>query len=293
MKQIKFVTTFSKNGYYVYGESWIKSFLEFTKNYQHISAVVYVDGMDPTTLDYDHSRVDTVDFDTAILDHKPWVEWFRKKSTHEQWNKDLAVKFSFKSFVMIDQLKKNNNCYVVWLDADCIFKSYDFNTFITDALRGNFIACQKESGSEHVESGIVVFDAEHADKQRFLDRFESFYMNPKEFNSFGQFFDGYAINRALVNTGLPYNDLNQGHGLGGIQSDPDCTFMNPLLKQRFCHNIGLTGKRNYQRWQDFVQNDPMFQLIHGANDPPPKTVEQITQENLAKANEKISRLKTR
>ena len=293
MKQIKFVTTFSKNGYHVYGESWIESFLEFTKNYQHITAMVYVDGMDLSTVEYDRNRVNTVDFDTAIPDHKPWVEWFRKKSTHDQWNKGLGVKFSFKSFVIIDQLKNNNDCYVVWLDADCIFKSYEFDTFATDALQNNFMACQKESGSEHVESGIVIFDAGHPDKQRFLDRFESFYMKPEEFNSFGQFFDGYAIHRAMVNAGVSCNDLNQGHGLGGIQSDPDCTFMNPLLKQRFYHNIGITGKRKYQRWQDFVQNDPMFQLIHGANDPPPKTVEQIVQENLAKANEKIKKLSRR
>ena len=293
MKQIKFVTTFSKNGYHVYGQSWIESFLEFTKNHQHITAVVYADGMDLSTLDYDNGRVNTVDFDTAITGHKPWVKLFREKSTHDQWHKDLAVKFSFKSFVMIDQLKNNNNCYVIWLDADCIFKSYDFDTFVTDALQGNFIACQKESGSEHVESGIVVFDAEHPDKQQFLDRFESFYLKPNEFNSFGQLFDGYAIYRAVANTGVACNDLNKNHGLGGIQSDPDCTFMNPLLKQRFYHNIGITGKRNYQRWQDFAKIDPLFQLIHGVNDPPPKTVEQITQENLARANKKINRLRRR
>jgi len=291
MKQIKFVTTFSKNGYYVYGQYWIESFLEFTKNYKHITAVVYVDGMNPNTLDYDSNRVSVVDFNTALPDHSTWVKLFRKKSTHDQWNKDLAVKFSFKSFVMIDQLKNNNDCYVVWLDADCIFKSYEFDTFATDALQNNFIACQKESGSEHVESGIVMFDAEHTDKQRFLNRFESFYMNPVEFNSFGQFFDGYAINRALANTGVSCNDLNENYGLGGIQSDPECTFMNPLLKERFYHNIGITGKRNYQKWQDFAKIDPLFQLIHGVNDPVPKTVEQITQENLARVNEKISRLK--
>ena len=291
MKSIKFITTFSENGYHVYGQSWIESFLEFTKAYDHITAKVYVDGMDITTLNYDQHKVDIVDYDTAIPHHKSWINLFREKAIHNNWNKDLGVKFSFKSFVMINELKNNNDCYIIWLDADCIFKSYDFYTFIDDALKNNFIACQKESNSEHVESGIVIFDSEHADKQKFVDRFETFYTTPEEFNSFGQFFDGYAIRRALDNTKVSYNDLNHGYGIGGIQSDPDCTFMNPLLKERFYHNIGITGKRKYQRWQDFAGIDPLFQLIHGVNDPPLKTVEEITQENLARANEKIKRLK--
>ena len=265
MKKIKFVTTFSENGYHVYGQSWIESFLEFTKNYSNILAKVYINNMDITKLNYD-SKVEIVDFDVAIPEHTNWLMFFQSNAHHGDWDKNLAIKFSFKSFVMMNELKLNNDSYVVWLDADSIFKSYDFDNFIEETLQGNAIACQKEAGSEHVESGIVIFDSAHPDTQVFLKRFESFYTDANEFNSFGQFFDGYAINRALANTQVPYTDLNLGYGIGGIQSDPNSTFMNPALKKRFHHNIGISGKRNYQNWKDYAKKDKFFQLIHGVND---------------------------
>lgn len=286
MKKIKFVTTFSENGYHVYGQSWIESFLEFTKAYDHITARVYVNGMDLSTLPQS-DKIQIVDYDGAIPKHGPWVTAFLESSCHDQWNRDLSIKFSFKSFVMLDMLKNNNKDIVIWLDADSIFTSYDFETFPFDILHGKFLAIQREHGSEHCESGIVIFDTEHTDKNNFLKYFEKQYADSSQYNSYGQFFDGYALYRSIVFSNIDFVDLNDGYGLGGIQSDPDCTFLNPALKSRFYHNIGITGKRNYKRWQDFAKIDPFFQLIHGVNDPVPKTVEEITQENLAKVNAKI------
>lgn len=283
MKKIKFVTTFSENGYRVYGQSWIESFLEFTKDYSNIVAKVYVNDMDITKIKY-NSKVEVVDFNIVIPEHSSWLTFFQDNSHHGEWNKNLAIKFSFKSFVMMNELKLNDGSYVVWLDADSIFKSYDFDNFIEETLQGKAIACQKEHGSEHVESGIVIFDPSHLDTQTFLKRFEQFYKDANEFNSFGQFFDGYAINRALANTNISYTDLNQGYGIGGIQSDPNCTFMNPVLKNRFQHNIGITGKRNYQNWKDYAKKDKFFQLIHGAN-------ELTLSEKIESINNKIKHLR--
>lgn len=286
MKQIKFITTFSNNGYYVYGQSWIESFLEFTKSYDHITAKVYVDNMDISILN-SNDKIQFVKYDQTIPEHKSWVESFRTTSNHDDWNKNLSIKFSFKSFVMIDMLKNNNEDIIIWLDADSIFTSCDFDMFPFDILDNKFLAIQREDGSEHCESGIVIFDASHKDKNKFVEFFESQYTNSAHYNSYGQFFDGYALFRTIANTGIAFVDLNEGYGIGGIQSDPNCTFLNPALRKRFYHNIGITGKRQYKRWQDFVNIDPLFQLIHGAND---KTPEERAQENLARANEKIKKL---
>lgn len=290
MKKIKFITTFSKNGYYVYGQKWLDSFVEFTKSYPHITSKVYIDGFDNESLkslNYG-PRVDIVDFNTSITNYASWADLFRNKSNHSDHNKNLAIKFSFKSFTIINELKNNNDCYVIWLDADSIFTSYKFDDFPNKLLNGNSIACQKESGSEHVESGIVIFDAEHPDTQLFLNKFENFYMSPEQFNSFGQFFDGYAIWRALNHTQISCVDLNYGYGFNGIQSDPKHTFMNPELRKRFYHNIGITGKRNYKKWEDYAKKDSMFQLIHGVN---VKTADEIRKENLLKIKNKISKMK--
>lgn len=289
MKNIKFVTTFSQNGYYVYGKSWIDSFLEFTKNYEHITAKVYADGIN-LTAEYNSPKIEIVNFDQAIPQHQTWVKLFKSHSHHDNWNKELSIKFSFKSFVMINELKNNNQDIIIWLDADSIFTSYDFEGFPVDLLGDKFMAIQKEYGSEHCESGIVIFDSAHTDKEKFVSWFESQYLDPGQFNSYGQFFDGYALNRSIVNTGVIFVDLNEGYGLGGIQSDPDCTFLNPALRSRFYHNIGITGKRNYVSWEQF-KDDPVFKLIHGNTDFKIKSLEEIKQENIAVVNNKINRLK--
>lgn len=285
MKNIKFITTFNSNGYYVYGQSWIESFLEFTKEYDNITAEIYVNDMNLSLFDFG-SKIKVLDFNLAIPQHSTWVNMFKEKSTHDSWNRDLGIKFSYKSFVMLEALKNNNDCYVIWLDGDSIFKSYDFENFPEKLLSENFLACQRESGSEHVESGIIIFDSQHKDKQLFIDCMNFFYSDLNAFNEFGQFFDGFVVGRTINMINIKYIDLNENYGKGGIQSDPSCTFLNPELKKRFHHNIGITGKKTYENWKSFAQKDPMFQLIHGIND---KTPEEQLSDSLIKIQKNIKR----
>jgi hypothetical protein len=284
MKNIKFVTTFSLAGYQVYGKTWIESFLEKTKNYSNISAKIYVNGMDVSQ--FNHNKVELVDYDTEIPEQQEWVKLFNSNSRHGQWDKDLAIKFSYKSFVMLNALKNINDGYVIWLDADCIFIDDNFEDWPKKLLNDTFIACQREDGSEHVESGIVIFDSEHIDKQKYIDKFESLYLTPAEFNNFGQFFDGFAIGRTISSINIPYINLNQNYGIGGIQSDPNFTFLNPEIKKRFVHNIGISGKKQYSEWDDY-KHDKFFKLIHGNS----ISDKEKKQKNLLKINEKIKRLR--
>lgn len=285
MKSVKFITTFSNNGYQVYGKSWIKSFLEKTKNYSHITSKIYVNGMNVDEIK--EERVDVVDFDKSIPEHKKWLKLYTEHGNHDRWNKDLAIKFAFKSFVMLTELKQTKEGYVIWLDADCVFMNDEFDNWPQLLLDNTFMACQREHGSEHVESGIIIFDAEHKDKQKYVDKFESLYMLPKEFNNFGQFFDGFVVGRTLNTINIPYVDLNKNYGKGGIQSDPNCTFLNPDIKKRFIHNIGITGKRQYEEW-DKYKGDKFFQLIHGVNDDDPQ---KRREHSINKINNKLKKLK--
>jgi len=284
MKKIKFITTFSDSGYHVYGKSWIESFLEKTKNYPNITAKIYVNGMDLSKFNYD--KIEVVDFDVEIPEQQTWVDLFRKYSIHDQWNQDLGIKFSYKSFVMLKALKTLHDGYVIWLDADCVFINDEFDHWPEQLLNNTFVACQREDGSEHIESGIVIFDSEHTDKQKYIDKFESLYLTPSEFNNFGQFFDGFAIGRTINSINIPYVNLNEGYGIGGIQSDPNCTFLNPKIGERFIHNIGISGKKQYIEWDNY-KHDKFFKLIHGNS----ISNQEKKQRNLLKINEKIRRLR--
>ena len=272
MKPIKFITTFSKNGYGVYGKTWIETFTRNVKD-ENITADIYVDF--PLTVS--DPRITLIDYNSTIPNHKEWLQTFDSTYDGAMYNKKMGMRFSYKSFVMQHALDNNSNCYLIWLDGDCIFKENpSFSNFQDSVLGGKFIAVQREhaGGDDHCESGFVLFDADHTDKQRFNTQFKNNYMI-ENIIQMGSPYDGFVIYRSL--NGIDYVDLNDGYGRGGIQSDPNETFLHPELNKRFLHNIGITGKSQYESWEAYSKSDPYFKLIMGRNKKTPEEIKDIRQ----------------
>ena len=274
MKPIKFITTFSKVGYSLYGQKWIES---FTKNVldENVSADIYVDSPIPNN----NPRIKLLDYNTHIPLHKNWCNQF--DSLYSDGNgiyaKKMGVRFSFKSFVMMHAIENNSDCYVIWLDGDCIFKDdQDFSNFPENILNSSAIASQREhnGGNDHMESGIVIFDVDHDDTKKFLKQFKENYQIKNIINMSSPY-DGFIIYKSLNQSGINYIDLNDGYGKNGIQSDPNCTFLNPEINKRFYHNIGITGKQNYSNWDVVSKSDIYFKLIQ--NSLPKKSLEEIRE----------------
>jgi hypothetical protein len=236
MKSIKFITTFSKNGYDLYGQDWINTFTSNAKG--DIKADIYVE----FPLEVTDDRINIIDFDSVVPNHKDWTKQFQQTFKGDEYHRKMGVRFSFKSFVMMHALENNKDCYVIWLDGDCIYKPQTFETFPENVIQGKSIACQKEGNSGHVESGIVIFDVDHKDTKTFLTKFKENYLI-ENIIKMSSPFDGFVIGNTLKDTNIDFINLNNLFGKDGIQSDPTLTFLNPELKKRFVHNIGPTGKR--------------------------------------------------
>jgi hypothetical protein len=273
MKPIKFITTFSGKGYQVYGKEWIKTFLENTANYPNITADVYINDMNLITISQ-QNRINILDFDKEIPEHKSWINFFNNNTQHHGHVKELDIKFSYKSFTMIKSIESINQGYVIWLDADCIFTGDDFKNFPENILEDKFIACQIEEHSEHVESGIVIFNVEHQQKKLFVDTMKDFYLNKDKINTFGELYDGFVIRRTINWIKPDMVDLNKDYGIKGVQSDPNCTFLNPKIRKLFLHNIGITGKRNYSDWETYKNQDKYFNMLEKMSGEPEKTLEE-------------------
>jgi hypothetical protein len=261
MKPVKFITTFSEKGYHLYGKNWIETFLQKIKKFPHITANVYINGMNLNGMPNDE-KIKVLDFDKEIPEHREWISFYNQYSKHFEPVRTLNLKFSYKSFVMFKALENINEGYIIWLDADCIFLSDKFKNFPESLIGDSLIACQLEKGSEHVESGIVIFNAEHPDKKEFYDTLKDFYLNKEKINSFGELFDGYVLRRTINWLNPDMVDLNEKYGYDGIQSDPTCTFLNPEIGKRFLHNIGITGKRSYENWERIKEEDSYFSLLN-------------------------------
>jgi hypothetical protein len=279
MKPIKFITTFSKTGYEVYGKQWIDSFSANVEE-QDITVDLYID----FPLSITDKRINIVNYDRAIPNHKSWLTEFNSLYTGAMYNKKMAMRFSYKSFVMQHALQNNSNCYIIWLDGDCIFKPNQTYNNLSNILDNKFIAVQREhnGGADHCESGFVLFDVDHKDKDQFLNVFIETYNLNTIINQDSPY-DGFMIYKSLAN--VDYVDLNKNYGKGGIQSDPSCTFLNPILQSRFIHNIGVTGKSQYESWNTYSKTDEYFKLIQNKTKKTPEDIRRTRLELINRRNE--------
>lgn len=259
---ILFFTTFNKNGYELYGKKWIDSFVTVANYYNKVRAKIYYEGFVPDTT---HPSIEWVNYETAVPKHAKWKQQYLKSSTHSDYVKTMTVRFSHKAFVMQHVLDQDSDDYLIWLDGDCVFKPADYSYFPSSLLNKQFLACQVEHAHElnHVESGILIFQGAHPATGKFNRAFKKNYA-VKNILQMRQPYDGFVIFKSLLDAKLKYVDLNADHGAGGIQSDPSMTFCHPDIKNKFVHNIGWTGKTQYDTWESVLKRDTVYQRMKSA-----------------------------
>lgn len=265
-----FFTTFNQNGYDLYGRSWVDSFIRVANYYNKFRALIFYEGFIPDPEHY-HPLIEWVDYDSAIPHHKAWKLEYQQRNRHADYVRTMTVRFSHKGFVIQHVLDKYKEKFMIWLDGDCIFKNADYAGFPRDLLGDKFLACQIEHCADinHVESGILIFDGQHLDTARFNQELKGWY-DVNKVLEMGQPYDGFIVYKSLLTSGAAYVNLNEATG-GGIQSDPGLTFLHPEIKKRFIHNIGWTGKNQYENWSEIYERDDIYQkmrdVLFGALSP--------------------------
>ena len=259
MNGMTFFTTFNEAGYKLYGKSWINTFKEnVAAQYPNALALVYKHGFDLTD---NHPQIKIIDYDEVIPHHAKWKQEFEEKSTFDQYIHKMTIRFSHKAMVIQHALKNIDTKYAFWVDGDVVFHKYQYDTFPKNVLGDNAMACQVEHAhNNHVESGILIFDMENPDTQKWRNEFEKNYSIDNVLGM-SEPYDGFIVFKSLVTSNIEFTNLNEKYGIGGIQSDPTLTFLHPELSSRFTHNIGLTGKSQYDDWNDIKYEDPIFRNL--------------------------------
>lgn len=261
-KPITFVTTFHENGYKLYGQSWVESFIKnVAPKRNNIKSIIYTERV--SSLNVKHPQIELLEFEHYIPDHRIWKKNYLKNSNHHIFVKNMTTRFSHKGFVIMDALSRNTQGYLIWLDGDVIFKDFDYSKFPEMFFNnGETIACQIEDGN-HVESGILIFDLENPDLIKFLNSYKKNYELDEILHNYREPYDGHVTRRSIDHSQIKVFDLNEYFGRGGIQSDPNETFLHPEINARFTHNIGVTGKRSYNNWDDVKTKDNIFTILEG------------------------------
>lgn len=263
-KPITFFTTFNKAGYELYGHIWIQTFMRnVAKKGANIKAKIYTHGF---TINIKHPNIELIDYDETFPDHEKWKTEFMSKSDKSTYVKNMTVRFSHKGFVIDHALHNIDSGYAIWLDGDCVMHDEEYDTFPTNLLNDNAIACQIEHAGvdhHHVESGVLLFDMDNPDIKTFREIFRKNYCID-EVLKMSEAYDGFIVYKSLIESNITYNDLNEQYGVGGIQACPTLTFLHPEIKKRFTHNIGPGGKSQYANWDIIKYTDEVFSQMCNA-----------------------------
>jgi Glycosyltransferase sugar-binding region containing DXD motif len=261
MKPITFFTTFNQAGYDLYGKKWIETFIaNVATDRNNITARIYAHNVKGITIN--HPQITVIDYDTAIPQHSAWKSNFLNRSGHSGFTRNNTIRFSHKGFVIQHALDTIKTGYAIWLDGDCVMHKQSYDNFPNILLEKECIACQVEHAghNHHVESGVLLFDVENPDIEKFKQQFKRNY-EVDQVLTMGEPYDGFIVYRSLINSGVSFNNLNEKYGVGGIQSCPTLTFLHPEIKSRFTHNIGLTGKSQYEDWDSLKFADRTFATL--------------------------------
>jgi hypothetical protein len=221
------ITSFSPKGYEVYG----KKFLESAVSNWPTRIIAYVDEIP----DFVHEKVEY-----KLLSELPNLTAFLAYcDTNPVFSGRLiggynfnydARKFAFKVFAQFDALTRHEGM-IFWLDADMVFNKPVPESFLVDVFNEKTIAILIRDGL-HAESGFVGFNTKGIGFDHFLDTYRAIYRTGKLF-ALPQWIDGAAIQRAVIDSAVPYNNLSSDFPKHGINVMP-----HSILGEYIQHNKG-------------------------------------------------------
>lgn len=109
-----------------------------------------------------------------LHDVKGW-ESFQEDTKHIKPQTYLfdAKRFSHKVYSQLDAFESGER-YVVWFDADIVFKKPFTPAFLKKLVKGHMCAYLGRNGC-YTETGFLIFDTQHPDFDTFKHRYASFY----------------------------------------------------------------------------------------------------------------------
>lgn len=235
------VTSFSDDGYRLYG----KKFLESYKENCDIPLVVYTENQ----LNPDWFEERSLFAIPGMTDFLEKVKGFDgHQGNHYKYYLNV-FKFCRKVFAIHDVQKKFKGKFA-WLDADTYFKQKLPDDFLDQALPDRYMAIldrvfttTKEGCNGHPECGFMVFDTNHAVNNTFM----SLYLNTYTTGAFTYMMtqcDSSVLGMIRMLTDVPYYNLVEG---GDVKDDTTADkelnpFDHSILKDYIHHMKGLNKK---------------------------------------------------
>jgi hypothetical protein len=224
------VTTFSKDGYELYGHHMIETWLQYWP--VDFKLQVYTEGYELTEAD---SRLTSVDLETACPDIVTFknnsLKMLEQNPNEKRFKHKIfkTVKWCHKVYAMKHALSVDDD-YLVFLDGDTYTKQPISNSVPKQLVGDDLFAVHFENLSNglHFETGLVVFNLRHRQIQWLRDILTSAY-DSLDIYTMKKTWDGYWFAHLYEKYKLPVCNLAKGRA--GV-------FSNPLIHGALVHDVG-------------------------------------------------------
>jgi hypothetical protein len=253
------ITTFSIAGKKLYGDNFIKSFLQCWP--KSIKLIVYYENWAPDILD---DQIIYKDIKSEIPEVKHFIDHCKskiselpkdsKKAKPINWY-NKAIRWSFKSLVMYKELKNSNYDHLIWLDGDVTTLQKVRDSIATDILGKATFASQMQviDGTNHCESGIAVFSVKDEQTITIIDHLKNGYID-FQILKLKKPWDGFWL--ALLENKVRFYDMNNSKD---HHPSYNRTFFNKHIAGILTHNVGnkklkdaglhkITGRNIDETW---------------------------------------------
>lgn len=184
-----------------------------------------------------------VDFKNKYKDNPHYNGQIGKKlegsSKAFKWN---AIKFAHKTFAIFSEMKKQDNGWLIWLDADVLMHQpvdKDYLEYLCPSNKGISYLGRPDA---YDECGLMGYNLDNDIAVEFLQKFENEYANGLE--HLRETHDSWVFYQLR----LGYNDQEPFHNLNPTPKDNKSPFNNSGINERMVHTKGKGKDRLQQKF---------------------------------------------
>ena len=232
---MKVITTFSQDGYELYGKNMIKSWLQHWPASSEL--IVYTEGY---KLEEQDTRLTERDLDASCPNLKTFKEksqsFIKPDEPKSRRKVDKAIRWSHKVYAISDALNTDTD-YLIFLDGDTTTKNTVPSTLARDLVGDHLFAVHFETikSMTHFETGLIAFNIRHPQMPILKKHLQEGYDN-LDIYKLDKPWDGFWFAHLHKKFKLDVRNLASG----GV-------FSNPLVKNILSHDV---GKGKFQRQGD-------------------------------------------
>lgn len=229
------IVTFSRDGYELYGQKMIKTWLEFWPR-DHYRLIAYTEDFA-----IDDIRVEQRDIHQCCPELVKFKETSSNMIKSTDDGKEIkkiqkTVKWAHKVFAIDHALRNCQDDYLIYLDGDTYTIDHVPPNLAMNLCKENLFAVHFEKliFGLHFETGLIIFNLKHERMEDFLDVYVDGYIDLSIYD-LNKTWDSVWLVHLYEQYEFPVKDL-------GNKSNR--VFNNPAIKKILIHDVGPDKYRN-------------------------------------------------